>query len=133
MSEISTEDLISSYINLREAIKDKEEEHKKELEDMKSSMDSVSAKLLELCNEHNVDSLKTSAGTVSRRINSRYWASDWDEVYKFIEEHEAPYLLEKRIHNGNMKEFLEDNPELVPTGLQTDRKYVIQVRKPTTK
>ena len=37
------------------------------------------------------------------------------------------------IHNGNMKQFLEENPDMLPIGLQADRKFVIQVRKPTSK
>jgi hypothetical protein len=54
-------------------------------------------------------------------------------MYAFIEEHAVPFLLEKRIHNGNMKEFLEDNPDVLPIGLQAERKFIIQVRKPNAK
>jgi hypothetical protein len=32
-----------------------------------------------------------------------------------------------------MKEFLEDNPDQMPVGLQTNRKYILSVRKPTKK
>jgi len=130
---METEDLIATYIKVREHIKDREEEHKAELAEAKSQMDMLSGELLELCNAQNIDSFKTSEGTVSRRVSSRYWASDWEKIYDFVLKQEAPYLLEKRIHNGNMKEFLEENPGTVPPGLQTDRKYVIQVRKPTSK
>jgi hypothetical protein len=54
-------------------------------------------------------------------------------MYAFIEEHSAPHLLEKRIHNGNMKEFLADNPDVTPEGLQAKNRYAISVRKPTKK
>jgi hypothetical protein len=54
-------------------------------------------------------------------------------MYKFMQEHEAMHLLEQRIHNGNMKQFLEENPDAMPAGLQADRKYTVQVRKPTSK
>ena len=54
-------------------------------------------------------------------------------MYVFIKEHDAPQLLEKRIHNGNMKEFLADNPDVVPEGLQAKTRYTISVRKPTKK
>jgi hypothetical protein len=30
-------------------------------------------------------------------------------MYQFIKEHDAPFLLEQRIHNGNLKQFLADN------------------------
>jgi len=51
----------------------------------------------------------------------------------FIVKNDAVYLLEKRIHNGNMKQFLAENPDVHPVGLQVDNKYVIQVRKPSEK
>jgi hypothetical protein len=54
-------------------------------------------------------------------------------MYKFIEEHNVPFLLEKRLHNGNIKQFMEDNPGVLPVGLQVDNKYVVHVRKPTEK
>jgi hypothetical protein len=43
------------------------------------------------------------------------------------------HLLEQRIHNGNMRNYLEDNPDVLPVGLNADTKYAITVRKPTGK
>jgi hypothetical protein len=54
-------------------------------------------------------------------------------MYQFIKEQDAPFLLEQRIHNGNMRQFLEDNPDTLPMGLNADTKYAITVRKPTNK
>jgi hypothetical protein len=77
--------------------------------------------------------VKTPSGTISRRVQTRYWTTDWEQMNNFIVEHQAVHLLEKRIHNGNMKQFLEDNPDVLPIGLQIDNKYIIQVRKPNDK
>jgi hypothetical protein len=93
----------------------------------------VANKLLKICNEQNLDSLRTAEGTVTRRVKSRYWTTDWEHMYKFIKENDAPFLLEQRIHNGNMKQFLEENPDRHPAGLQVDSKYAITVRKPTNR
>jgi len=89
--------------------------------------------ILATCNAQNMDSIRTPEGTVSRRVSSRYWTTDWESMYKFIKENDIPFLLEQRIHNGNMKQFLEENPDSLPIGLQCDRKYVLHVRKPTGK
>ena len=132
-SDMPINDLVSVYLKIRNAIQQKEEQHKQEIEALKQELDAVTAPLLELCNKENVDSIRTPVGTVSRRINSRYWTTDWGAMYDFIKKHDAPFLLEQRIHNGNMKQFMEENPDAVPAGLQADRKYVIQVRKPTAK
>jgi tRNA nucleotidyltransferase (CCA-adding enzyme) len=129
VTKITADKMASDYMKLRHTIKEKEDEIKK----LKEIQTKISDKMLELCSEQNVDSLKTQEGTISRRVLSNYWTSDWESFYKFINEHEALHLLEKRIHNSNMKEFLVDNPDVLPQGLQANTKYVISVRKPSKK
>lgn len=126
-------DLVAVYRKLRAAIAEVEEEHETKIKGLKEQMELVSAELLNFCNEQNLDSVKTPAGTLSRRVQTRYWTTDWEQMNNFIVEHNAVHLLEKRIHNGNMKQFLEENPDALPIGLQVDNKYVIQVRKPSEK
>ena len=131
--ELSINDLVAAYRRIRTAISEAEEAHEAKIKGLKEKMELVSTELLNFCNEQNLDSIRTPEGTVSRRVQTRYWSTDWEEMYKFIEEHNVPFVLEKRIHNGNMKQFLEENPDVLPIGLQVDNKYVIQVRKPTEK
>jgi hypothetical protein len=127
------EGLVSAYRKIRDAISAAEEAHEAQVADLKAKLELVGAELLSFCNEKGLDSVKTPAGTVSRRVNTRYWTTDWESTYQFVLDHEAPFLLEKRIHNANMAQYLEANPDALPPGLQIDRKYIIQVRKPTTK
>lgn len=133
VSGMTVEDLASVYIKIRGAIQEKEEQAKVEIEGLKEQLELISNALLSVCNAENADSIRTPAGTVSRRVSSRYWTSDWDSMYTFIRDNDAPFLLEQRIHNGNMRQFLEDNPDAAPMGLQAERKYTVQVRKPTNK
>lgn len=133
MSEIPLNDLVAAYRKLRAAISEAEEDYEARVKALKEKLELVTTELLNFCNEQNLDSIRTPSGTVSRRVQTRYWTTDWEQMNKFIVEHEAVHLLEKRIHNGNMKQFLEENPDVLPIGLQVDNKYVIQVRKPTEK
>lgn len=133
MTEIPINDLVAVYRKLRAAIAEAETAYEEKVKDLKEQMDTVSAELLNFCNEQNLDSVKTPSGTVSRRVQTRYWTTDWEQMNNFIVEYQAVHLLEKRIHNGNMKQFLEDNPDILPIGLQVDNKYIIQVRKPNDK
>ena len=127
--ETSADKLVSVYLKIRTAIQDKDQE----IKNLKEQQDKVSDELLKLCESQEADGLKTPSGTVSRRVISSYWTSDWEQMYAFIKEQDAPHLLEKRIHNGNMKEFLVDNPDVTPAGLQAKNRYAISVRKPTKK
>jgi len=129
-SEVDINKLVKVYLKIRNAIDEKETQHKEELASLKEQFGIVGQSLLNLCKEQNLDSIRTPVGTVSRRISTRYWTSDWDSMYRFISEHDAPFLLEQRIHGTNMKEFLERNPEAFSTGMQADRSYTVQVRKP---
>lgn len=131
--KLPVEKLVAAYRKLRAAIAEEEEAFEAKVAGLKEKLDYVASELLTICNEQNADSIRTPAGTVSRRVQSRYWSTDWEQMYKFIEEHNAPFVLEKRIHNGNMKQFLEENPDVLPVGLQVDNKYVVHVRKPTEK
>ena len=131
--KLPVEKLVAAYRKLRAAIAEEEEIFEAKVADLKEKLDYVSKELLEFCNDQNVDSIRTPAGTLSRRVESRYWTTDWDQMYSFIEKHNAPFLLEKRLHNGNVKQFLEENPDALPVGLQVDNKYVVHVRKPTEK
>jgi len=131
--KLPVEKLVAAYRKLRAAIAEEEEAFESRVANLKEKLDYVANELLTICNEQNADSIRTPAGTVSRRVQSRYWSTDWEQMYKFIEEHNVPFVLEKRIHNGNMKQFLEENPDVLPVGLQVDNKYVVHVRKPTEK
>lgn len=131
--ELTADKLVSVYRQIRGAIDERESHHKAEITALREQLDAVSSKLLDICNTQNLESLRTPAGTVTRRTVTRYWTSDWGSMYNFIKEHDAAHLLEQRIHNGNMKQFLEENPDTLPIGLNADTKYAITVRKPTNK
>jgi mannose/fructose/N-acetylgalactosamine-specific phosphotransferase system component IIC len=50
-------------------------------------------------------------------------------MHTFIKEHDVPEFFEKRLNQSVVKQFLEENPDLVPQGLNVDSKYSITVRK----
>jgi len=131
--DFNLEETVKVYIKLRDAVDSMKERHKEELKELESQKEVVSNVLLDFCNSQNLDSVKTKEGTLSRRVNTRYWTSDWEAMDRVILEHDAVYLLERRIHQGNMKQFLEENPEAFPPGLQTNSEYTVQVRRPTSK
>ena len=114
-------------------IRDKRAEMKREFEDadaeLRRKQDVIRAALLDHCKDHNVDSVRTEAGTFYRTTKKRFWTSDWDSMHRFILEHEVPQFLDKRLNQGNVREFLEEHPDLVPPGLNADVEYTISVRK----
>jgi hypothetical protein len=127
---MDTEKVVEAYLairNERDRIRHEYEAQDARLvEDLKK----VEAVLLSLCNSINADSVKTSLGTVMRRLNERYYCSDWDNFRKFVLENEALELFEKRINQGNFKQFLETHEgDGLPPGVSVMREYGITVRK----
>ena len=104
-------------------------EFKETDEDLRSQQDKIKQALLDHCKEHDVESVRTSEGVFYRTTKTRYWTSDWEHMYKFVKEHDAPEFLEKRLNQTYVKQFLEENPECVPQGLNVDSEYIISIRK----
>ncbi len=121
--------LTRTYIKIR----NKRAELKAEFEMQDSALEAqinvIKSELLNYCKSQNIDSVRTSEGTFYRTIKTRYWTNDWDSMNRFILEHEVPQFYEKRLNQTVMKQFLEENPDVLPPGLNVDSEYVITVRK----
>ena len=128
-TNLSADKLAEIYIKIRDARAKLKEEYEEQDAVAKEQQDLIAEQMLAICKEQNADSIKTQAGTIIRKVDTRYWTSDWESMYDFIHEHDAYPLLEKRIHQTNMRQFLEENPDLLPAGLMTDSKYTIVVRR----
>jgi hypothetical protein len=129
MDNITTDKLAEIYIKIRDKRAELKEKYEAEDVDLKSQQDMLAERMLDVCREINADSIKTPAGTIIRKVDTRYWTTDWDSMYQFIVENDAYPLLEKRLHQTNLKQFLDENPNLLPAGLQADSKYTVVVRR----
>jgi hypothetical protein len=132
LHEVPADKLAEIYIKIRDKRAEIKEKFEAEDASLKEQQDLLAEEMLEVCYENNADSIKTPAGTIIRKVDTRYWTTDWDSMYQFIQEHDAYPLLEKRIHQTNLKQFLDENPNLLPAGLQADSKYTVVVRRSKT-
>lgn len=126
---VPLEKLVRVYIKMRGA-KDKiTKDYESQIEKIESDMQTIKQALLGYCKEHNVESVRTKEGTFFRNIKKRYWTNDWEAMGKFIVENNVPELLEKRLHQSNTQNFLEQNPDLLPPGLNVDSEFTITIRR----
>lgn len=125
----TAEKLVKAYIKMRDYRSQLKAQYEEQDNTVKEQMDMVEAELLELCKTTGADSLRTKYGTVSRTVQTRYWTGDWEAMHKFIMEHNAPDLLERRISQTQMREFLKENPDEMPVGLNVDNRYAVSVRR----
>ena len=130
--------LVNAYIKMRAKRADIKAAYEKEDAAIAESMDVIKEALLKYCKDNVFNSVKTDAGTFFRSVRTKYWTSDWDSFHKFIDEKlkEKPEdrsilgLFEKRLHQGNLKTFLDENPDAIPKGLNADSYYSISIRSP---
>jgi hypothetical protein len=128
-SDISIEKIVGAYIKIRDAKDAIYQKYKSETAELEEQMNVLKHKLLEVSKETGVTSFSTPSGTAYRTVKDRYWTNDWESFYTFMRDNNAMGLLEKRIHQTNMKEYLENNPDREPMGLNIDREYEITIRR----
>ena len=129
ISGVPLEQLTATYIKIRDARSQLKQQYEAHDVDLERQLRVIEQEMLEICKAVDANSIKTDAGTVIRSVKSRYWTNDWDSMYRFIKEHDAYALLEKRLHQSHMKQFLEENPESEPAGLNVEREYTVVVRR----
>lgn len=129
MSEISADKLAKVYIKIRDKRQELARQFEEEDNELKVQMEMVEGKMLDLCKDLGADSIKTAHGTIIRSVKTRYWTSDWESMHTFIKDHNAYDLLERRVHQSNMKQWLQENPDLLPMGLNSESRYSTTVRR----
>jgi arsenate reductase-like glutaredoxin family protein len=130
MSEqVQADKLADVYIKMRDKRKELSAAFEEQDSRIEAQMDMVAEELLKLCKSIGADSIKTQAGTVFRSVRTRYETTDWESMYNFILEHDIPQVLERRISTTNMKQFLDENPALMPVGMNINNKYTVTVRR----
>lgn len=127
--DVTADKLVRVYVKMRDARAALKAKYDEEDSQIKEQMEMVESQLLEMCKTTGADSLRTKYGTVSRSVQTRYWTGDWEAMHKFIMQHSAPDLLERRISQTQMREFLKENPDEMPTGLNVDNRYTVTVRR----
>lgn len=127
--QVPTEKLVKAYIKMRDARAVLSAEYEAKDKEIKDQMEMIEHTLLDVCKRAGADSIKTGAGTIIRGVKTSYWTSDWESMHNFIKENQALDLLERRIAQRAMGEFLKANPDKMPKGMNVETKYSVTVRR----
>lgn len=127
--EVPIAKLVKAYLRMRDKHLEMLHEFQEQENAIKAQMDAVKRALLQHCKDNDTTSVKTTEGTFYQTVRRRYTTGDWDSMNRFILEHQVPELLEKRINQGNMEQFLTEHPDLLPPGLNCDAEYSVTVRR----
>ena len=122
---VPAEKLVRVYLKMKAA----KEAHEVEVKKIDAQMVQIKAALLDYLKTQNLETARTAEGLFYRSIKKRYTTNNWEAMGKFVLEHQVPELYEKRLHQGNIQQFLEEHSDLLPPGLNVDSEYTITVRK----
>jgi hypothetical protein len=131
LSEVPFDKLTKIYRKIKEHMDTLTQAYDTQLEELKAQQEQIKFALKDQMKANGQTSVKTSFGTVSLVTKTRYSTQDWDSFKRFVVEHEVVDLLEKRIAQANMARFIDENPGLVPPGLNSMSEFEIRVTKPT--
>jgi|TARA_R100001594_G_scaffold3631_4_gene13505 hypothetical protein len=127
--EFSLEQFAAAIVAIRDEIGKINKEADKKIKKLEHEKEALEKYCEEKLEQLGSESVKTNSGTIMRQVKTRYSTSNWDEFYRLIQTEDRPELLEKRVHQTNFKEFLEENPDKEPKGLNIFRETKIVVRR----
>jgi len=135
VEEITTtklDELVKVYLTIRNERDRIEAERKAQIKELNDELAVLEQTFMATCNESNAKSIRTTHGTVIRKMTERFTVNNGDSFRKFVLENGAVDLFEARIHQGNFKEFLKENAaDGLPPGVNVMREFDISVRKPS--
>jgi len=120
---------IDKLVQIHAKIKAKMDAIDSQLAKLEEQRMEVRLAIKDMMKAENLETVRTTSGTVSLMKKTRYNTQDWDQFKAFVLEHDAVDLLEKRIAHSNMAQFLEENPGVVPPGLNSVTEFDIRVTK----
>ena len=103
MSEtVPMDKLARIYIKIRNRVQELNQEYETQLEELKAQQAEIANAIKDQMLALGSTTIKTDSGTIMLNKKTRYNTSDWDEFKRFMVEHDAIDLLEKRIAQTNM-------------------------------
>ena len=120
---------LDKLVSIHAKIKAKMEMLDQQLAELEEQRTEIRLAIKDQMKALGLTSVQTSNGTVSLMKKTRYNTQDWDSFKAFVLEHQVVDLLEKRIAQSNMAQFLEENPGVVPPGLNSVTEFDIRVTK----
>lgn len=130
MADITADRLTEVYMKIRAKRAELKAAFDEEDTALEAKQKKITAELLRICKSTGADSIKTKHGTVSRYVKELYMCNDYGPLIEYIREHDAIQLLQQRIAQVNMKEWIADHPDDLPPAVSCDRAYDVKIYKP---
>ena len=127
--KMDANELVRMYVKIRDAKDEVKRKAQEKIAAIEEDLAIVEAELSKHLQTTGATSIKTASGTVYQTVKSKIWTDNWEAFYAFVADKGLFDLLERRIHQSNMKALLEESPDDVPEGLNVESTKAITVRR----
>ena len=127
--EPKVEDVIGMYLKLRRKKEAIESEVTDKVSGIKEKMSKIEAWIQRKADKDGVTSF-SAKGVGTAFLTKTDYASvdDWDATLKYVKEHEAYELLERRVAKKAVREIIEERGQ-VPSGITYGTRVSVNIRK----
>ena len=125
--QMSSEDLVQGYIDLRNKEKEIKERHKAELAPYTEMRDNIELMLMARLHDAGADSVKTAAGTFYKTTRTSVKVQDWPAALEWILANGRTDMLVRQVSKEAYEEAVE-NGDRVP-GVVPEQTVKVNVRK----
>ena len=123
---------VEKFVKLRDKIGELEDKQKEEIAPYKDMLEKLSGMLLDHLNQISADSVRTSAGTVSRLSKHTATIADMSAFWTWVVTQGEFDFVDKKANAVAVREFIEKHKTPVP-GVNFSTRQVVGVRRPTKK
>jgi hypothetical protein len=127
-TQITVDKMIQAFVMLRDKrslLKQEFEAADNALKDKQATVKTWLAKQMETLNSDQLSS--RGIGTAYRSIKRRFNAIDWPSVWGFIKDNDRFDMMQKRLGEKAVSDYLDETGEL-PPGIDMFQEYEINVR-----
>jgi len=119
------DDLVRMFVKIR----DHRSKLKKEMDSCKDDMDTIGNSIQAMADAQGVTSFATEHGTAFKKTKDWIKVSNWDLALDFILDENLRHLLPQSVKKAAVKEYMAENNNLLPPGLEYGELVEIAVRR----
>ncbi len=121
--------MVKAYVKMRDALGERRKEFKAFEARMKKDMDKIAIELMATADAVGVESFKTEYGTAFKKTSDFVAVKDWSKALDYIVKYDLVNMFNKSVNKTAVKEFMAENNNMLPPGLEFGQKVEIQVRR----
>lgn len=129
MSNPTAEQLMETYVALRDKMAEVDRVHKAKKADFKSAMSDIEDLLTDQLNKLGVDSFSTSNYTAFFKEKTWCKVVDFEKVCEFARENDMMHLFTKAVSKETVKQYMELNGDVPPPGVDVGGERITSVRR----